>query len=168
MIKQTAHKKNLPFHLFIEQNDPTLNFFVGKSMSTSWLISSFKGVITIRCFNQWDDNHEWVWVPLPYMKKYKLCSSPSESVLHHTGLWKRVMLRSKEISVDLRKRVVDAHRCRRGYKTIRKDSGLHQSTFQADIVEMEKIQHHCCSFQERSSNENHSKSKAYNNPGGHK
>ena len=58
MIKQTAHKKNLPFHLFIEQNDPTLNFFVGKSMSTSWLISSFKGVITVRCFNQWDEKKQ--------------------------------------------------------------------------------------------------------------
>uniref|UniRef100_A0A8C4NIR9 Transposase n=1 Tax=Eptatretus burgeri TaxID=7764 RepID=A0A8C4NIR9_EPTBU len=59
---------------------------------------------------------------------HKLCSSTSESGLHHTGLWKYVMPRSNEISEDLRKIFVDAHRSGKGYITVSKDFGLYQST----------------------------------------
>ena len=37
------------------------------------------------------------------------------------------MAQTKEISEDLRRRVVDAHQAGKGYKTISKEFGLHQS-----------------------------------------
>ena len=68
-------------------------------------------------------------------KDQKLC----EFGLHHTGVWKHVMPRSKEISEDLRKTVIDAHQSRKGYKTISKDLGLHQSTVRQIVYKWRKF-----------------------------
>uniref|UniRef100_A0A8C4N7K6 Transposase n=1 Tax=Eptatretus burgeri TaxID=7764 RepID=A0A8C4N7K6_EPTBU len=49
------------------------------------------------------------------------------------------MPRSKEISEDLRKRGVDAHRSGKGDKTISKDAGLHQSTVMQRVHKWRKL-----------------------------
>ncbi|MBN3278438.1 KPRB protein, partial [Polyodon spathula] len=49
------------------------------------------------------------------------------------------MSRSKEVSEDLRKTVIDAHQSRKGYKTICKDLGLHQSTVRQIVYKWRKF-----------------------------
>ena len=69
-------------------------------------------------------------------KDQKLC----EFGLHHTGVWKHVMPRSKEISEDLRKTVIDAHQSRKGF-------GAPPIHCQADSLQMERVQDHSHSTQ---------------------
>ena len=69
-------------------------------------------------------------------KEEKSGSSLSNSELHNTGLWKCVMAQTKEISEDLRRRVVDAHQAGKGYKTISEEFGLHQSTVRQIIYKL--------------------------------
>ena len=63
----------------------------------------------------------------------------SKSDLHNTCLWKCIMARTKEISEDLRKSVVDAHQAGKGYKTISKEFGLHQSTVRQIVYKWRKF-----------------------------
>ncbi|CAI9576007.1 unnamed protein product, partial [Staurois parvus] len=49
------------------------------------------------------------------------------------------IVRSKEISEDLRKQVVDAHKSGKGYKRIAKDLGLHLSTVKRIIYKWKKF-----------------------------
>lgn len=43
-------------------------------------------------------------------------------------MWSGIMPRTKELSEELRKRVVGAHEAGKGYKIISKEFGLHRST----------------------------------------
>src|SRR4029434_958157 len=49
------------------------------------------------------------------------------------------MARSKEIPRNLRKQVVDAHQAGKGYKTISKQFGLHQSTVRQIVYKWRKF-----------------------------
>ena len=69
-------------------------------------------------------------------KEEKSGSSLSNSELHNTGLWKCVMAQTKEISEDLRRRVVDAHQAGKGYKTISKEFGLKQLTVRQIVYKL--------------------------------
>ena len=46
------------------------------------------------------------------------------------------MAQTKDISEDLRRRVVDAHKAGKGYKTISKEFGLHQSTVRQTVYKL--------------------------------
>ena len=46
------------------------------------------------------------------------------------------MAQTKEISDDIRRRVVDAHQAGKGYKTISKEFGLHQSTVRQIVYKL--------------------------------
>lgn len=65
-------------------------------------------------FNQPDYNQVWV------QKKKDVCQN--------LCLWNGIMPRTKELSGELRKRIVDAHEAGKGYKIISKEYGLHRST----------------------------------------
>ena len=136
LLKQIAHTKKIYFFI-IEQNDPTCNLFVEKSIWTSRLISS-KGVITFRCFNQWDDNQEWVWVALPYMKHINFARH-HQSLVFTSQVCGRVSCPDQKRFLRTSERVLDAHWSGKGYKTFSKDVGLHQSTVRQIVYKWRKL-----------------------------
>ena len=101
--------------------------FLLEKIWTFRLINSIKVVITVRCFNQWDDNREWVWVALSCMRNISfVCHHQSLVFDHHTGLWKC----HAPIKIDFwgPQKELSAHWSGKGYKTFSEDVGLHQST----------------------------------------